>query len=279
MYNIYIIYQAGKDSRAEAYRQRLLSKYPDNEFSKIISDPEYYRRKMQELQQAENLYQDAYEEYLAENFQRSISLCDEGLSKYEKHELAPKFMLLRSYCVARTTDERTFKDELSKLIREWPGTPESARATELIAYLNQEIPELKLEEETQIAKEIYVNDTESAQTFVLIIQSSVFNINQATFDVISYNIDNYTNKNYRTQGSLVDDKYIMITVGGFPDLQAAMDYYRSFRTERIVRNTTGASMMTFVIGSSNLRTLNTDKNPERYRIYFLENYLNEQERE
>lgn len=279
LYNIYRVYQVEKDSRAEAYRQRLLSKYPDSEFSKILSDPEYYQRKIEELRKAENLYQEAYAEYLAENFERAVSLCDEGLSTYSKDDLAPKFMLLRSYCIARITDERTFKDELSRLMKEWPGTPESARAAELIAFLNQENPELKFEEEQQIAKEIYIDDKESPQIFVLIIQSSVFNINQATFDVISYNIDNYTNNNYRTQGSLVDDRYIMITVGGFPDLQGAMNYYNSFRTERIVRNTTGASMMTFVIGASNLRTLNTDKNPERYRIYFMENYLKEEERE
>ena len=54
-------------------------------------------------------------------------------------------------------------------------------------------------------------------SFVLIITDPAFNINQATFDVISYNIDNYTNKNYRTEGLLVDNKYIMITVSGFSD--------------------------------------------------------------
>ncbi len=49
-----------------------------------------------------------------------------------------------------------------------------------------------------------------------------FNINQASFDVISYNIDNYTNKNYRTDGQLVDNKYVMITVSGFTDNTQAL---------------------------------------------------------
>ena len=52
----------------------------------------------------------------------------------------------------------------------------------------------------------------------LIITDPAFNLNQASFDVISYNIDNYTNKNFKTEGSLVDNKYIMITVSGFSDI-------------------------------------------------------------
>jgi hypothetical protein len=98
-------------------------------------------------------------------------------------------------------------------------------------------------------------------------------MNQATFDVISYNIDNYTDKNYRTESSLIDDKYIMITVSGFTDTPAALEYYRSFNSDRIVRNTSGSLMTTFVIGVKNLETLGKDKNPERYRLFFNENYL------
>ena len=273
LYNIYKVYKTENNTMSETYRQRLLAKYPENEFSKILSDPDYYRRIIEDMQQAERLYEEAYDAYISEKFDGAISLCDDALTKYGKHELAPKFSLLRSYCVARISDEKTFKDELSKLIKEWPDTPEAKRASELIAFLNQENPELKVEEEKQIAKEIYVLEKDSPHVFALIIQNPSFNINQATFDVISYNIDNYTNNNFRTQGILIDDKYIMITVGGFPDLTSAMNYYNSFRLERVVRNTSGAPMMTFIIGMANLNALNNDKNPERYRIFFVENYL------
>jgi len=54
---------------------------------------------------------------------------------------------------ARTSDERTLKEELDKLIKLWPGSQESGKALEIIAYLNQKIPELKVEEDKQIAAE------------------------------------------------------------------------------------------------------------------------------
>jgi len=276
LYNIFEVYKEENNTRSETYRQRLLEKYPASDFARIISDPDYYNKKLEDIRQVEKLYQSAYNAYLSDDFAGSIAICDNAVSQYSKHELAPKFLLLRAYCIARISDERTFKEELSNLIKLWPDTPETKKASEIIAFLNQKIPELKIEEDKQIAKEIYVDEKNSPHVFALIIQDASFNINQATFDVISYNIDNYTNKNFRTEGILVDDKYIMITVSGFADMQAATDYYKTFRTDQIVRNTSGSLMMIFIIGKSNLEALNKDKNPERYRLFFNEKYLGEE---
>jgi len=39
-----------------------------------------------------------------------------------------------------------------------------------------------------------------------------------------------------------------------------------------VRNQTGAKMIRFLIGTKNMEALEKDKNPERYNVFFLENY-------
>jgi hypothetical protein len=108
---------------------------------------------------------------------------------------------------------------------------------------------------------------------VLIISDPAFNRNQASFDVISYNIDNFTNKNYKTESLVADNKFIEITVTGFSGFSEAMNYYKSFKTEQIVRNPTSAKMMTFVISAENLKVLTEDKAPERYQLFFQERFL------
>jgi len=276
LYNIYRVYKEENNSLAETYRQRLLEKYPQDEFAEILSDPDYYIRKLEELKKAEKLYVEAYDAYNSSNFTGSVSLCDNALKQFSEHELAPKFFLLRAYCIAQISDERTFRDELDKLIKEWPETPESDKALQIKDFLNQKMPELKAEEDKQIASVIYVDDSSSQQVFALIIMNPSFNLNQASFDVISHNIDNYTNKNYRTEGSLVDDKYLILTVSGFADIASAMEYYRSFQADKIVRNPSGSRLMTFIIGKKNLETLGRDKNPERYRLFFIDKYLNQE---
>lgn len=272
LYNLYKINNVINPSLSETYRQRLLEKYPETEFARILSDPGYYEKKLADINMAEQLYQTAYKTYLNEDFMTAINLCDEGLLKYNKDSLMPKFMLLRAYCIARTGDERMFKDELEKVIKSWPESEESKKAAGIIAFLNQKVPELKVEEEKEIAQELFVADTTQPHVFALVIADPSFNINQANFDVISYNIDNYTNENYRTQGELVANKYLIITVSGFKDYKTTLDYYSAFTTDKQVRNTTGATMITFIISRDNLNVLNKDKNPERYLLFFKENY-------
>jgi tetratricopeptide (TPR) repeat protein len=273
LYNLYKVNKTENNSKSEAYRQRLLQKYPESEFARILSDPAYYEKKIADLKMAEKNYGEAYDSYTSEKYNVTIALCDDALKKFPQDILAPKFLLLRAYSVARISDERKFKEELNTLIKTWPETAESKKAAEIIAFLNQKIPELKVEEDKEIAAELYVADTTSAHVFALIITDPAFNINQATFDVISYNIDNFTNKNYRTEGVLVDNKYIMITVSGFADYTQTFNYYNNFRTEQLVRNPNGTKMMTFIIDNNNLKVLNNDKNPGRYQLFFQEKYL------
>jgi outer membrane protein assembly factor BamD (BamD/ComL family) len=273
LYDLYRVNKEDNSARSEVYRQRLLLQYPESEYAKILSDPAYYEKKMAEMKMAEKLYNEAFTAYNSEVFNDAISLCAEGLQKYPQDQLAPKFQLLHAYAVARTSDERSFKAELSYLIKTWPKTTESTRAEEIITYLNQKSPELMVEEDKVIAAELYKKDTTVTHVFALIISDPVFNINQATFDVISYNIDNYTNKNYRTEGTLINNKYLMITVSGFSDYSQAKDYYNKFNAEKNIRNSSGKIMMTFIINMENLQLLNNDCNPGRYQLFFEDNYL------
>jgi tetratricopeptide (TPR) repeat protein len=275
LYNLSKVYRdkVKDNQRSETYRQRLLERFPESEFAEILSDPDYYKKRMAESRLVEQLYQEAYDKYISENFSDAITQCDLALINYGKDELAPKFFLLKAYSVARISDERSFKEQLTSLIKQYPGTEESVKAAEIIASINEKIPELKVEEEKEIAAELFVADTSASHIFVLIIMDPAFNLNQAAFDVISYNIDNYTNQNYRTEGLLVDNRYIMIKVSGFQDYSKAWDYYRNSATARFLRNASGARIMTFLINNNNLQMLEKDKNPERYLLFFNENYL------
>jgi len=273
LYTLYRVNKEGNNAKSETYRQRLLQKYPDNEFAKILSDPGYYEKKMADLKMAEKIYDDAYISYTGENFINAITICDDGLKKYPQDQLAPKFLLLRAFSVGRTGDERTFRDELNNLIKVWPETAESKKASEVLSYLNQKTPELKVEEDKKIAIEIFTADSTTNHVFALIINDLAFNVNQASFDVISYNIDNFTNKNFKTEATKIENKFILITVSGFSGFAQAIDYYNDFKSEKVIRNTAGAKMMTFIISDDNLKVLKNDKNPDRYLLFFKEKYL------
>ena len=79
LYDLFRLYKEENSQKSEISRQRLLEKYPESEFAKIISDPDYYNKKMAEIRMSENLYQKAYDLYTLENFRESITLCDSAV--------------------------------------------------------------------------------------------------------------------------------------------------------------------------------------------------------
>lgn len=274
LYDLYRVNSPVNKLKSEAYRQRLIERFPESEFAKILSDPDYYRTRLAEMKTTEIYYEEAYNLYSKEDFTGSIAKITETMKIYPENALSAKFMLLHAYSIARLEDERAFRDGLKLLIAAYPDTPESDKAKELLEYVKEQVPEIKIEEEKVAAAGLYVADTTDTRTFVLIISDPSFNVNQATFDVISYNIDYYTNRNFKTEGALTDKKYVMITVSGFQNYAQAMDYRRKFISSAPVRNSTGAKMTTFVIGGENLRRFLEDRNYERYEIFFNENFLN-----
>ncbi len=274
LYNLYNLFSKENPQRAEAYRQRLITLYPNSEFALILSDPDYRNRKLAEAEMIGSLYSEAYNAYIAEDNTRSLDIIEIALSDYPGSDLAPKFMLLKAYVIGRTGDIRRLKPVLDEIIKTRPGTEESKKALELTAFLDKEAPEIKIEEEKQVAATLFDSDTTARLSFCLVITDNKININQVSFDVISYNIDNYTNKNFRTEGNLTDDRYVIVYVSGFADNSEAWDYYRAFAPDRVLRDPSETGVMTFLISSANRAILENDKNPERYLLFFRDNYLN-----
>ncbi len=165
--------------------------------------------------------------------------------------------------------------ELSALVTKYPQSAEAKRAGEIMDFLRNTVPEIKAEEDIQIAAELYQFNPEAPHLFAIVIENPLFNINQAVFDVINYNIDNYTNQNYKAEGKLIDKNYILITVSTFANGPMALDYFNSFNMRTIIRNPSNSRMISFVISDSNLPALLSDKDYSRYKLFFEKNYLSQ----
>ena len=93
-------------------------------------------------------------------------------------------------------------------------------------------------------------------------------MNQMVFDVINYNLDNFTDKNYRTEGKVVDNEYILISVGTFENAAEAGRWLSAFDPEVNIRGAENADITLYTISRDNLEKLTNDKNINRYRIFY-----------
>ena len=273
LYNLYRVNEDSDLQLANSYKQQLIDRSPDSEYAKILSDPGYLDSRIKEENRAEQVYNNAFREWKNGNTEAVIDICDSAEGEFPDSDLLPKFMLLKAYALAPSVDEKRLKEELLTITTSFPGSEEAGRASEMIAYLNKKVPGLKEEEEIQIAIQLYDTLDSSPYRFIIILKEAGLDMNRLTFDVINYNIDNYTDENYNTRGELVDNKYIRITVGTFEDITTAMEYYNNFQPSEILRSTGEGEILTFIISSSNFESFTADKDADRYYLFFRENYL------
>jgi len=276
-YELYLLYREREPSRAETYRQALLSRFPETDFALILTDPDFFRKQAAAEAVISDMYEEAYTQFRAGNLQAALSICENLNSKSLGHSLAPKIQLLHAIVLGSMSDEKGYRETLALLVKNFPGTEEATRASELISVIDKEMPELKVEEDRVVAAELYLYEPDAPHLFVLLIENPAFNINQATFDVINYNIDNYTTRNFRAAGELVDNSFIIITVGNFTSLTDALEYFNAFKPLTLIRNSTTATTKTFIITNRNLEALIADKDPARYLLFFREKYKIENE--
>lgn len=273
---LYYLYRVNKDANiqlANSSRQQLIDSHPDSEYAKILSDPNYLETRMKEANRAEEVYNEAFREWKNGNSEAVIDICNNAENEFPDSELLPKFMLLKAYARAPSVNEKTLKEELSVITSRYPDSEEATRASEMIAFINKKVPALKEEEEIKIAVQLYDTLDAPPYRFIIIFKETGLDMNRMAFDVINYNIDNYTNENYNTRGELIDDKYIQITVGTFENISSAMEYYNNFTPSDILRTTGEGEVLTFIISSTNYDSFISDKDADRYYLFFRENYL------
>jgi tetratricopeptide (TPR) repeat protein len=275
LYELFRLLRNNDPARAETFRAELLSSFPNSEYSLILSDPDYVRKQQEMATRARARYETAYEAFVSERYIETQDICREAAGLFPGDDLLPKFMLLDAMATGATGGEIAYKEKLDSLTAKYPATPEGKRAAEITAFLKREIPALQIAEDTRIAEELYTVDSLQPH-FVLVVAENVqANMNQMVFDVINYNLDSFTDKNYRTEGKAVDTDYILITVGTFENAAEARKWLSAFDPLTNIRGAETADISLYIISRDNLEKLTNDKNISRYRIFYETAYRSE----
>lgn len=274
LYELYRLLRLSDPARAGRRRAELLTSFPDTEFALILSDPDYVRKHQEMATRAARSYETAYLAFIEERYAETQTICGEALRLFPDDELIPKFMLLDAMAAGAMTGEMAYKEKLDSIVARYPSTPEGQRAAEINDFLRKEMPEIKIAEDTRIAEELYEADLLQPHYVMIIAGNFQANMNQMVFDVINYNLDNFADKNYRTEGTAVDRGYILITTGPFENAGDAGVWLSKFNPSETIRGSADAALTLYLIGRDNLVKFREDKIIDRYVIFCGKEYFN-----
>jgi hypothetical protein len=275
LYDLYD--KSGNIPLSEKYKNRIISEYPRSEFAQILGDPDYLRKRNLEEQEIYRLYEATYEAFLSRQYLRVIEVCENAIIAYEDHELIPKFMLLRAYAIAESSNDlRDYKAALEEVVEHAQEGPEKDRASELIAYYREEVPEIRMEDEQRESVELYAPAVNEPHIVMIVTGNQGMDFNQLIFNIINFNLDAFPQSDFSTSQKNWDEKHTVTMVGGTGNGPAAQQYLEKLLDDpNIIDELSKNTYQAFVISNSNFEILDAHKSISVYLRFYENQYLNE----
>ncbi len=122
--------------KRDDYKNLILKNYPESDYAKIISDPEYYKQ-MQAKKNEINLYYDeTYKIFIAGNYNKVIENYQTASSKYLLSPVFPKFEYLNALSLGKTQGKEVLVSKLNALISKYPNHEIVPMAQLVLTYLS-----------------------------------------------------------------------------------------------------------------------------------------------
>lgn len=292
LYYLYQLYtDANNSTKASAVKNECISKYPESNYAKALSDPDFQKNLKARNKQLEKEYADCYKSYLRNDFTTINRKCRTLIAKNEDSYLIPKFKLLLAMADGKQAGTDALKKNLEAFVKEYPKTEEGSYAKRILTYLNNNESNASFEsaiiaqgqnsatsandtlsEPVQEEKELYEFQDNVPHYFVISGKQEFVDFNRLKFNLINYNLDYFTNFNFDIVIKEIDSKYAMLLIQTLPSNKQAMSYLELIEyNPEIYDGVDKIFTSKFVISEKNYQTLLQDKDIAKY-IKFYEEY-------
>lgn len=137
MYNLYKIYEIIDPSKAAAYKERVLSQYPDSRYAEIIRNP---TSDAVAQGSPEAIYAGLFKRYETGEIRELQVPLDEYIEAYTGEEIASKYDFLKAKVTGRLQGLDEYKKALNYVALTYPNSYEGKQAEEI---LKKEVPVLE----------------------------------------------------------------------------------------------------------------------------------------
>jgi tetratricopeptide (TPR) repeat protein len=274
-YQLYSMYkELNKMQKSDFYKNLILSQYPNSSYTRVISDPDYYKQIEEKDKEVERLYEQTYNLYNSASYSQVIANADEAIRRYPNDKSIPNFVLLRALSFGKNSDMLALREELNKVIEKFPKHPVAEHAKEVIAYLDTYKPETKQQEDVKKAEITYLTD-ESSQYYLMVVVKKSEDLNQISFDMINFNLDNFSEDRLEINREDFTKEYKIISVKPFDKFEKVKKYYDAFAAKpEVLKNIKFDYKAVFFISAQNYTILlqqpNADSYLQFFRIHFLD---------
>ena len=279
-YNLYTNYnKVNNPPKSQFYKSAIIREFPDSEIAQFMTNPDFIKE-LEEKENAEHVfYERVYRKYRNEQFSEVITDVDTALRRFPESDLIPRYEFLKVMSIGATRDIMTFSLALDSLIKAYPRDEISRSAQIILAHVKEFDPKVKVETQKIEAEEIYKYDSASIHYFGMIV-SGVIDVNQLKFEIINFNLDYYSDKDFEVVSERVDRNDHLVLVKSFEIMEDAWLYLDSINLAQNIFELIGeTAYQRFIISDVNSLTLINDRVSSKYLLFFDKHYITGPEEE
>ncbi|MDE7347736.1 MAG: tetratricopeptide repeat protein [Muribaculaceae bacterium] len=248
-YNMYLMAaRLGDTAGMERWRNLIITDFPDSPYAKAMADPDYFERlkRMHEVEQ--QMYADAYADYLADRNSDVHSITKKMEAEYPLSAIMPKFVFIDALSYLTEGDYDQFKERLTELLRKWPDTDMTDVAGAMLKGINEGrkpnsgatntrgmIWDIRLSSSDEALASDgqpanFERDPDAPQYLVLAYPRDEINGNLLLYDVARFNFSSFVVKDFDLEPMSFDNVGILV-IKGFSNLRE-LENYRRVMTNR-----------------------------------------------
>ena len=288
------------ENKKNYYKNKIITKYPDSNYAKFLTNPDYLAELEEQNQKIYKLYDKAYEAFRYRKFKQVIQYADFAEKNYKDNKLLVKFHLLKSLAIGGTGNVDSLKQGLTYIKTKYPETSEAKTAEYILARITEEnyknfIPQDQNNEtadlnnqtgdnksqntdnqqsaEQIINQELYKYNPDTTHLYVIAVNKAKVDVNRIKFDLTSYNVENFLMFDFKVKKLPYNDKTFLITVSPLKNAKQALKYFKIItKRSDVFTNMKPSEYTPFIISVDNFAKLRDDKDIDKYLRFYRKNY-------
>lgn len=269
LYQLYKMFETLDPSKAYAYKQEILTNYPESDYANYLRDPDYFVKQKELEKLNEEDYLKLLDRYNRGLYSYVVSASQNIIDTEKNNKYRAKYYLLNALSVGQMTDDKNrMLPILNALIAEFPGSMEEARAKELIELIKNGV---SASGEKPVKKNEYIYEfDDKVDHWVILFLDPKENSNLSKSKVADFNKEFYGKYNLNVNSKIYGTDQSIILIDAF-DIDQALEYVKTFgRTKKYVDSLRGNKIYT--ISQANLKKLFETMDLEEYDLFYTEFY-------
>lgn len=280
----YMLYSSNKslnnEARAQYYKNLIISEYPESDYARILSDPDYWSKIASQKDVGEEYYEGTYLLFNAGRYQSVVNRADSALAVFKEPTLLARFDFLRAMSIGGMYGNDTLKVLLKEVSDHHSGDVKK-RSDDLLAYLGGGGGTSVINngsDGTNDAenKDIYKPSPEDEiHIFVCLLNSKDVSVNKVKAAFSDFDQKYFSADKLNVSSLYITDERIMVSVSHFKTKSAGVKYFKYTLSDADLQNVIGkGSPATFVISTTNYPLFYKSKDEKLYLEFFARYYLN-----